>query len=226
MDYLFATMGGSGSNYLTQRLATRLDVGNKPDTIFRPFIPELRIGNLNAKQGIWSERTPGFPRVPGESIDAFLVRYVGFLRESDCGTAVFNTCAELGLFSKYAVQNVVFLIRHPLHAYASWSKPERHGEIIDHLGGINAEPAVQMFMRRWNRTVTEAIRLRHMGILGGLVRYESAREDASKLPGLEWVFSEFDSSKRNWGYVSSQAEELAREITRHVFDAIYFNWKL
>src|SRR4051794_31767262 len=132
MKYIFSALGGGGSTYLVRSLARRYDVGNKPDTVFRPDYRELRIGTVNVKQGVLEERTGGYLPPQRASLEAFLTQYLEFLRASPRRTAVFNTCAELGLFSKYHVEGVVFLVRHPLHSYVSWAKPERHGDAVQH----------------------------------------------------------------------------------------------
>src|ERR1051326_658903 len=96
--YLFAAIGGSGSTQLLRILRKRYRIGDKPDTVFRPAIPALRVGDGAPDQGRLRDRAPGFSEQAGESIDDFLLRYVRFLHRSPARTAIFNTCAELGLF--------------------------------------------------------------------------------------------------------------------------------
>jgi hypothetical protein len=219
--YLFVAIGGSGSTQLIDALSMWYDVGNKPDTVFRLSIPELHPGEFDLDQDRIRCRAPNFSEVEGESIDEFLIRYVGFLRMHPMRTAVFNTCAEVGLFSKHAIGDVVFLIRHPLHAYASWAKQERHGDTVNGLGGINSETPIRLFARRWASTVEEAFRLRAAGILGGVVRFEHAREDVRQLAGLEWVFENWDCSRRNFGVLAPRGEGLLKSLTISLTKELY-----
>jgi len=221
MRSVFATIGGSGSTYLIRKLATRYEVGNKPDTIFRSRIPSLRIGDLNRDQGSLSTRARGFVEFQNETIDEFLVRYLDFLQMKADRTAVFNTCGELGLFSKHRIVGVVFLIRHPLHAYSSWAKQERHGKIVAFMGGINSNASISRYAERWCANIEEAFRLKESGPVGGLVRFEHARVDAQILPELFWVFSDWDTSKRNYGFLSPESEGFLRQLTEHYTTELY-----
>ena len=114
MRYIFATIGGSGSTYLVRKLSSRCEVGNKPDTVFQAPVDGLEID-----QGTFEERSDGFPVKEGESLEEMLARYIPHVQASAQRTTVLNTAAERGMLSKMAVRDVVFLVRHPLHAYVS-----------------------------------------------------------------------------------------------------------
>jgi hypothetical protein len=141
-------------------------------------------------------------------------------------TVVFNTAAEQGLLSKHAITDVVFLIRHPLHAYVSWAKPERHGAVIHALGGLNSRRGVEHYGRRWLAFATECLTLQKMGILGGIIRYEFARKDAQRLDDLEWIFADFASDRRNFGHLRQEYEELLRGIVLETYSALYPEWNV
>ena len=226
MKYVFSAIGGSASNYLVKVLSTKYNVGNKPDTIFRPKISKLKIGNMNKNQGTLKRRAPGFSEIPNETIDSFLVRYINYIKSSEMRTAVFNTCAELALFSKNSITDVIFLLRHPLHTYASWSKPDRHGDVIEYLGGVNSEKAILHFAKRWNAVVDEILKLRKKQILGGLIRYEFATSDVNYIPEIRWAFENFDIYKRNHGFLSKKAEVMLRNITYNNFCQLYSDWDI
>lgn len=226
MRYIFSAIGGCGSNYLIKTLSLKYEVGKKPDTIFRPRISKLKIEDRNIHQGSLSERAPGFPEIPDETIDSFLLRYIKFIRSSEKRTVVLNTCAELGLFSKYDITDVIFLIRHPLHAYASWAKPERHGDIIESLGGINSESAIKLYANRWNAVIDELLILRDRNLLGGLIRFEYAQNDINEIPELLWLVNDFDHTKRNYNYLSKTAERFLRNITYDRFLRLYLDWNI
>jgi hypothetical protein len=225
MQYLFAAIGGSGSTFLVRSLSTRLQVGNKPDTVYRARLPGLSLGLANRRQGSIEERAPGFGEIADEPIGEFLVRYVRFLRAAPDRTAVFNTVAELGLFSRHRVPGVVFLVRHPLHAFASWAKAARHGDVVEYLGGINSCRAIGHFAARSNAVFDEIQQLRLLGILGGVLRYEFIKADLESFPELAWVFDNFDSSKRNDGQLSLEAESLMRDLTADRVNLLYKSWR-
>ncbi len=226
MDSIFSVIGGSGSTYLINTLRQRFSVGNKPDTVFRPQIPELRVGDVNVNQGSLHERAPGFEVRCEETLEDFLLRYVDFLRNDAGRTAVFNTCAELGLFSRFRIPDVIFVVRHPLDAYVSWAKPERHAPVINYLGGITSRDAIEFYGRRWTRFTDDLFRLRELGLLGGVIRYEFARTDVQSLSGLAWLFSDFDVSRRNTSVLSEEAVAILEKIVRPNFFRLYETWQL
>lgn len=220
-QYFFSAVGGSGSTFLVRNLARRYgEVGNKPDNAFRPHYPELWSGNFNLDQGTFEERAGGTFTPTGSSLEDILPEYIEYLRDDPFRTVVFGTAAELGLLSAMRVPKIVFLVRHPLHAFASWAKPERHGDVIDDLGGVNARGAIEFFARRWKRATDELIRLADLDLLGGVIRYEHAHSDAAALD-LGQVFADFDATKRNHGVLSDAGVEQLRHITQVNFERIY-----
>lgn len=225
MDFVFSSMGGSGSSYLISALSRRCEVGRRPDSFFRRDYPELREGTVADDRRTFEERAHGYRIAPGATLEDVLPGYVEYLRRKRRRTAVFNTAAELGLFSKLGIGDVVFLVRHPLHAFASWAKPERHGDLVDGLGGVGDERALLYFARRWNAVAAEIRRLDALGLLGGTVRYEYAAADARPLR-LRWVFARLDSSRRNWGALSPDSETRLRELVHDEFESFYPDWSV
>jgi|SRR6185369_20525 len=221
MHYLYSAIGGSGSTYLIKVLSRRYVVGDKPDTVFRNVINGVLVD-----QGTFETRSQGFRPEPGETLEVLLPRYVTYLRSSSNRTAVFNLAAQLGLFSKLGIGGVVFLVRHPLHAYGSWGKPERHKRYVDLLGGLNSTSAVEFYAARWRAVVEECLTLQQAGILGGMVRFEFAKQEANQIPGLSWLFEEFDCTKRNFGMLSTEAEQEMYNRVADMYFRIYDSWLL
>ena len=226
MKYVFSAIGGSGSTHLVKTLSEKYVIGHKPDTVFRPLLEDLRIDTLNSEQGSLAERAPGFSLIQDETIDAFLIRYIAYIRSSEKRTAVFNTCAELGLFSRHEISDVIFLVRHPLHAYVSWAKPERHGNIIDYLGGINSRTAVHFYAKRWNAVIKELLTLKEKNILGGVIRYEFASTDSQNILEISWAFEDFDGTKRNHGMLAEEGSRYLRQETFDLFSKVYPDWDI
>ncbi len=221
MKYIFSSMGGSGSTYLINTLSKRYSVGNKPDTVFF-----TSVNGIDVDQGTFEERANGFPINPTETLEEVFPRYIAYLQKSNNRTVVFNVAAERGLFSKYEIPNVVFLIRHPMHAYVSWGKPERHKKYVDSFGGLNSPGAVNFYGNRWKTFMEECLRLKKMGILGGLIHFEYAHKDIKKLRHLEWVFKDFDSNKRNFGLLDPRYEKMLESIVQKAYFQIYDSWDL
>lgn len=217
----FAAMGGSGSTYLIERLRQRFSVGNKPDTAFRNDYPELRTAT---DQGSFLCRSGGYS-ASSSNLEEVLPGYLQWVQKDNRRVTVLNTCAELGLLSAYRVPGVVFLIRHPFHAYGSFIKPERHLADVAALGGPESDAAIDWFAMRWVRVVQEAERLRRMGLLGALVRYEFAPADAMAA-GVTWVFDDFDVTRRNVDAVGQSAEERLRAKVVPDFFHYYADWRV
>ena len=220
---LFSAMGGSGSTYLVRNLPRLFaEVGNKPDNAFRPRYPQLWACDFGTDQGDFHARAGGKFNSSGSCLEEVLPLYLEYLRDDPFRTAVFGTAAELGLLSALQVPKVVFLVRHPLDGYASWSKPQRHGDVIDALGGIDSPRAIRFYADRWVRVTDEILRLHELRLLGGVIRFEHAHYDASML-GLSQVFQGFDCNKRNRGALRQQSKELIREIVETNYQRIYLD---
>jgi hypothetical protein len=224
MTHLFAAIGGCGSTYLIRKLRERYRVDDKPDTVYRPLMGETRIGSVNASQGTLADRAPGFPAIAGESLENMFQRYVVFVRNDPLRTGVLNTVSEFALFSRCGIRDVVFLVRHPLHAYASWAKPERHGNVVEYLGGIQNVLPAKTYFERWRRFSDEALAVCNANLGGRIIRFEYARADASGDAELMWLFEEFDSSRRNWGVVSDAVVKGVRAIVAPTYRLLYDSW--
>ncbi len=223
MRYIFTAIGGSGSNYLIRALATRYEVAVKPDAVFRSLDKRLTEYERGIDQGTFAERAHGYQISEGAALKDVLPDYVAYLRADSARTAVFNTAAELSLFSALRIPDVVFLIRHPLHAYVSWAKPGRHADIIADLGGLCSPRSIDYYTDRWNAFTDELIRMGNLSLLGGLIRYEFAKTDAESL-SLDWAFSDFDSGRRNHGVLPSASEDYLRQRVWSRFASVYADW--
>jgi len=171
---------------------------------------------------MFAQLAHGYRPPPNATLEEVLPRYVRHLGRRR--TAVFNTAAELGLFSRLEIPNVVFLVRHPLHALGSWAKPERHGELVDRLGGVAGDRALATSPGA-GMVAAEIGRLESRGLLGGVVRYEFAAADARPL-GLGWVVAGLDSSRRNPGVLGPETRARLHELVRGEFDGLYPDWAI
>lgn len=219
VKYIFAAIGGSGSRELIRRLQTRYIVGDKPDRVFF-----TQLGSVTVDQGRFEDWSGGFVVTSDCSLTDAVSQYCRFLRSHRERTAVFNIAAEQGIFSALGIRDVVFLVRHPLHAYVSWAKPERHGGFLTPWGGVNSLEAVTWYAQRWTSTVNEYLRLSEQGLAPRLIRFEYAPADAGRTSGLGWLFKGFDCTRRNYGVVTIGLEEDMKHIVSASYEEIYGTW--
>jgi len=217
-------MGGSGSKFLRRSLSTKFEVGDKPDTVFRQLIGSTKLETEVKPQGSFFERSLGCSIDVSHGPEVALIKYLDFLKNKPNRVAVLNTFPELGLLSKLEVPNVVFLLRHPLHSYVSWSKPERHGDLSEQLGGLNSLANLQYHSNRWNKVTNEYFALKEKHLNPILLRYEYLHDDLPKNSELEDIFSAFDISKRNFNILSSEGEEYMRKVTKENYVRLYDEW--
>ena len=240
---LFCALGGSGSSALRKALERSgrfARVGNRPDV---PFLPEpcytvcYEPGRQRLdERGLAARPTPsaaaefhrrsGARLDPERSIGEGLERYVTSLPGLRQG-ALLNTAATLGFFSERGIRNVTFLVRHPLHAYGSWVKAERHLGNIERVGGPDSERSVEFWADLWSASVREYCTLRDKGLEPVLLRFEHAAEDAGRAGAeLGALFGRWDPSKRNPGVLRPDLEALMRERTAEGFAALYADWEV
>ena len=221
IKYIFSTVGGSASTYLIDNLSKKYVVGDKPDAIFQPILKPL-----NINPGTFKKRSKGFCLNNSEDLKTIFPKYIEYIKEMPNMTAVFNYAAELHLFSQYKVENVVFQVRHPLHSYLSFTKPERHKGKVDFYGGVASIEAINYYCKRWNALVEEYCRLMELGICTWILRYEFMDNDINQLNDLKWVYDSFDSSKRNNGVLDQASEHALKNMVSDTYFKIYDEWKI
>ena len=159
-----------------------------------------------------------------DNLESSIPKYIEFLRNNPSYTAVFNISSQFKIFSKYKVDNVVFLIRHPLHSYCSWSKDIRHGDLTEKLGGKNSKSSIEFFMKRWISQIDEYITLKELKLFPVLLRYEFIYNDVKNIPELKWVFNDFDASKRNFNFLNIDSESFLYDYVKDWYFKIYPKW--
>jgi hypothetical protein len=231
---LLSAIGGSGTHWLMAALERRLRVARKPDNLFRINYHELcpnistcshLVGGRTREEiaRCWPDqqrqhseefvrRSGGYRWTGGPWLEPGIVDYLDWMAGQDSYVFMSGTLSELGLLSRYAVPGVVMVVRDPVQVLLSWAKPYRHGDVVDHLGGITSRSTLDFIATRWNRHASEALRLHEIGLLAGVIRFEHASEDAARL-GLDWVFDGFDPRRRN------DANEVSAEATTYLYGA-------
>ncbi|MEX0924382.1 MAG: hypothetical protein WDZ82_00340 [Candidatus Paceibacterota bacterium] len=166
----------------------------------------------------------GFQLVLDKTIDENLVNYLGYVKEHG-QTALFNMMPVMNFFSRHNVQDVVFLIRHPLYAYVSWTKPHRHLSVVEPYGGVNSVGGITLFSTLWRGLAEEYLLLKEKELDPILIRYENAEEDAAAIdPGLANIFSSWHGGSSNKNALPSESEELLRSKVEDVFSQLYTTW--
>jgi len=229
---IFVVFGGSGSSFLVKSLHCchrRPDIGFIPwfwstePNIFQQIIPKDQIYTVKpTRKGItafFSRTCSGFRMNPHISVGHNLIDYI---KGSKRIHTVLVWSAFYGLFSKYRIRDVVFIFRHPIHCYCSWTKKDRHREYVAPLGGVNSEKSVKFFARIWNGLANEYNRLVSLDCSPILIRYENPRTSFDSLPqDVVRVFDEWNGSKRNDGLLKPEFEKLMMKLTCNNFQRIY-----
>ncbi len=211
---VFIAIGGTGSRYLIESLVEHgFDVGDKPDYTFRHQMDGWSMPGLWPNSKTFADRS-GFTPHDASDPRATLREYVAYLRHAPNRLAILNTFSEMGLFSDMKLTEVTALTRNPLHAYLSWAKAERHGAVIDRLGGTKSAAAIDFYIDRWCRPASEILRLSRLSLLAGVIRYEHAVADARRL-GLGQIYENF---KVLSDYSDCESGEIAARITARTND--------
>lgn len=240
MTHSFVCYGGSGSTFLSRRLARRHVVHTRPETYWLPwyfprqsksatdFDQQLSVDGYSdfpTKSSIAGfRRRSGFALDPTKSIDDNLVDYWKHMQASPGLVSMFSRAPMLGFFARHNfVKNVVFVVRHPVHQYLSLTKPNRHFEFVEASGGVNASASIAFWIREWGSFVRDALSSNAC-----IIRYERAQSDASSADAfVADVFRKWDGSKRNHTGLDSVFEEQLREGVRDEYKEVYgAEWRL
>ncbi len=235
--------GGSGSSFLIHRMKAF----SRPD-IWQPAFNGKRLsewehltrvpGALLDERGydvknkdFWEEfncRTEGKfadSLNPKLTINENLENFCSWIRTTQY-KVVFVHAAILQFFSKNNIQDVTFIIRHPLHAYISFAKEERHKKEIDALGGTENDKAIEFWADRWNNIVKEYMLAKEKMLNPILIRFEYAHGDSKVSKFHKNLFKDFDSTKRNNNVLSMQGEQLLRAQVEEYYFRIYETWQM
>lgn len=217
--WLFSSVGGQGSRHLISALRTRRHVGDKPDNALWQSLPGAVGAGFTPDQGSFLERSGAAEMGSQHNLFDTFPRYIRWLRAKPERTAVFGLSAEFGLFSLFRVPHVAFLVRDPVDAYVSWAKPERHGDMIEAMGGLESAQAIDYYGTRWLRATLEYVQLRELDLAPHLIRYEQARTDAETI-GYGWAFRDFRSDRTNRHVLSPSGEAQLRAKVEFVAGAL------
>ncbi len=232
--------GGCGSAFLIRRMWDHgVACHGRPDIAFYPHDTPLLTKSAREGMQVLSER--GYEDLPGDGArKIFHARTEGFcmdpsktifdnmaayLEEIDSGTAHTWLCRSpiFGLFEHLGVRanRPVFLLRHPLHQFVSFTQPYRHPD----WGGGETDrfraSAITRFARAWNAFYLEA---RACDAL--VLRYEYVRQDARHDAFLSWLVEAFDAPRLYRGVMPASSESLLRDLTGPHWCDLYSDWAL
>lgn len=232
MDKIFIGTGGSGTTKFIKSIERKFSVDSKPDTFFvesgSPITPKgdshqmLEIGlsenpSKNAAHAFY-KRT-GFKMNREESIEDNIIDYIGVLKEDDIRTVFFNSVAKMSFFSRNNIMGLCCLTRHPLHSYISYTKKERHANLVKKFGGRDTKGAIEYFANSWIANISECLSLDHSVI----IRYEHLLEDINKIPEIKDLFDDWDGSRQNHG-LPEYLELYLKELVSPYFFKVYEKW--
>lgn len=247
--HVFAAAGGSGSSHLLSMLRHTGHAYARPDTAWLPPLlggealelvetqrakfpradaSEMLMGRYDfgvqvQDYSVFADRTRDqFAPDTSLTIEENLVHFIRWV-EAQRHFVVFNNAAIMQLFSRNSIERVVFLIRHPVNAYVSLADPNRHPELFEALGGVNAERSLHLRADNWNRRVEEYLRCRDQGLDPVLIRYEHAAEDAHRRPELAPLFANMVARSRE--PADPDIEDAMRRLTEHNYHQLYAEWR-
>ncbi|MFW6130170.1 MAG: hypothetical protein ACOC56_03225, partial [Atribacterota bacterium] len=166
----------------------------------------------------------GFRLNRSKSIENNMLRYSSYIKKNDKKTVIFNSLARFAFFSRNKVTGLVCLTRHPLHAYLSFSKKNRHFSLIEKLGGINNKRAITYYSNMWNYNIDEYLSLTKWG--SKIIRFEHFREDICFVPQLKFMIKKWRGDRRNKNILSNEATDLLKKKTQGNFYRIYSQWDM
>lgn len=240
MKYIFTATGGSGTTFFIKCLGKRYRIDSKPDTYFaekgQPYTQKGRkvVHQFLSSKGFdelpiktaaeyFFNRT-GFKFDLSKTIARNIFSYIEMVKNDKNRTVLFNTCAKFDFFSDNEIEGLVCLIRHPLHAYLSYTKKERHYNLVKEFGGPDTFGGVEYFARSWISNVSEVLKLKEYD--SRVLRYEFLKEDAAGIPEIDGLFNEWRGNKKNKNTLSEAVTNRFKEVVLEYYFKIYDEWDL
>jgi hypothetical protein len=248
---IFVSSGGMGSSFLTRAIRKQVGVAcvekpfvnsfffsDYPEAIRilypnRPVVSDMEANataqvcdSFYSMQEKYSNSPARFNFIPGISMRENMKNYLNFLRHNRIACVLRGSCCRR-LLSEQKCKGAVFLIRHPLQAYISYTKPSRHKRDIDMLGGTENKEALHFWAWSWNSVANSYIDCLKKGLSPVLLRYEFIEIDLASNGSfyLQKIFRDF-SGRQNVSYISNEAEERLKTLVAPSYYRIYDKWHL
>lgn len=240
--HIFCSYGGSGSSFITKQL----DAFVRPDVWQPTFNGKMLVEwesvtnnpdhkellDINGYDSVDINWEPFNRRTKNrfkqfidtkKSVKENLINFCHWIPETEY-RVLFAHAGIMNFFSENNIHNVTYLVRHPLHAYASFAKPERHKAQIDSLGGVESNRAIEYWADRWNRHVRDYLQCQDKALNPILIRFEFAKQDSQVSAYHQQIFNNFIPSKRNFKALSNRGENLLKSLVSNTYFKIYDQW--
>jgi len=216
--------GGCGSTYLRNQL----NAHKRPDVaLFDKVIQHnLMLSNLitSQQQKEFKKRTYGWYTLnTHKTIEENMLDYLRQINKYNIPTILNGNISRIGpFFTNNKIDNVICLVRHPLHAMTSLLV-HRHPEKVKRFPkGLNSKECIHYYADMWNSIIGDHLKNNI------IIRYEFAKDDANILTNdkLKNIFKTWKSTTRNYNIINSYYEEMLYELVKNVYIKIYKEWKI
>lgn len=217
---IIATIGGSGSEHLINRLRQcGWTVGYRPDTVLLPmdkrpyyvtYHQYIRHDDLSDKVRIEAlsefERRAG-TALAGETWEDVLHNYFDWVAAQPKYAAVCNRLHMFRYYSRNKIEGVVFHIRDPIQAYLSQCREGRNNADWADVG-VGSLASQRMFFDEWRMLAVEAYAFPG----SKRIRFEHAMRDTAGSE-LEDVYCDWDGKlRRSINPVQEQQMKMMLEV--------------
>jgi len=240
---IFVSVGGSGTTYFVSCLQKKYAVDVKPDTYLvlknepiseKKLENRLKYQRLSRDEGCdvmptlqlidgFASRT-GFIFDRCKTIKENLLSYIELIKTYEKKIVLFNSLAKFGFFSKNKINDVVYLVRHPLCSYLSFTKIHRHFRLVEPLGGIDSKKSIKYYLNMWRSIVSEYLSTKEYG--ANIICYEFFHDDAYILGDAKKLFNGWDTTKRNWEGLSRDNLKFFKSLVYDLYNKVYDEWNI
>lgn len=224
---ILSVHAGHGSTFLSGELHTH----RRPDVVFhdqKTFDPNCALTDKPTKCHIigFKKRTFGWYDLnPNITIEKNMVKYLIKINSSNKMVMITSELCRMGpFFTCNPIENVICVVRHPLHAMVSYLTHQHREKVKRFKEGFNSVECVEYYAKIWNEIVSD-----HINANSKIIRYEFVKEDASFLTKedekLKNLFvNRWRSDTRNFGVLNTHLEELLKQLVKINYDKLYERW--
>jgi hypothetical protein len=218
---IYAISGGHGSVFLTNALRrtgrsvhVRPDVAFDLETILDAFPPARAIKEFYNRTGYTLDAS--------KTINDNVVLYLKHISESGKIVLIARLSRVGPFFTRNKINNVICVVRHPLHAYVSFVG-HKHPEAGQEFGTLDSERRIEWYARQWNLLVADYINSGNK-----IIRFEFMRDDLTSLPhpGLSKLLKHWRGGIRNHSVLSKEKETFLQNSVAENFYKIYPDWDI
>jgi hypothetical protein len=226
--------GGHGSTFLKKYLKScGIKVHIRPDIVFNnksTLNPDAKLSDKPTKNHLNKFRIRTLNQYSlnlNKTIEENMIYYLNSVNKSNNVVIFTSEICRMGpFFTNNNIENVIYIVRHPVHAMISFLAHQHKEKMVHFKNGLNSIEYVKYYAKLWNDLTSD-----HLNGGSKIVRYEFAKRDVDFLGKGDIILknmftTSWKSDIRNYNVLDSQLEAILKDMVRANYERLYDRWEV